>query len=304
VVIDASDDLKSWRNLVNGAPLIDLEFGGQRLAQRRVELPASSTSSAMPKYFRISWTGASFDLTKIEAESVGASRERVLQTLVVAGRANGNPNEFMFDLAAKLPVSRVRLNLPEANTLAPTQLLARADGRANWRAVTGATFYRLMRDGAELVSPPVPAFSDGERYWLARIDPRSGGIGAEAPSLEVAWEPRDIVFVARGTPPFMLAYGNPDARNASFAVSALMPGYRQDAEFNLPSAVLKPVDAKSEAVATSVASVEHAILPIAPEDRKRIVLWAVLVGGVALLAWMAIRLSRDMRRDQSDKSEK
>ncbi len=48
--IDASDDLGSWRTLIVAAPLVNLEMAGQRLQQKRVELPQQKV-----KYLRLSW---------------------------------------------------------------------------------------------------------------------------------------------------------------------------------------------------------------------------------------------------------
>jgi len=48
--VEASDDLGSWRTLVAAAPLVNLEVAGQRLQQKRVELPQQKV-----KYLRLSW---------------------------------------------------------------------------------------------------------------------------------------------------------------------------------------------------------------------------------------------------------
>ena len=36
LTVEAGDDLKFWQPMVSGAPLLDLEFGGERLIQKRV----------------------------------------------------------------------------------------------------------------------------------------------------------------------------------------------------------------------------------------------------------------------------
>ena len=74
--IDASDDLGSWRALVAAAPLVNLEVAGQRLQQKRVELPQQKV-----KYLRFSWVaqGANTprpELTTANAEPVEKAVEQ------------------------------------------------------------------------------------------------------------------------------------------------------------------------------------------------------------------------------------
>ena len=48
--MEASDDLQHWHTLVSAAPLVSLEFGGHKLVQKTVDLPA-----AQYKYLRLTW---------------------------------------------------------------------------------------------------------------------------------------------------------------------------------------------------------------------------------------------------------
>jgi hypothetical protein len=51
--VEGSDDLARWSTLVAAAPLVSLEFGGQRLEQKSVELPGRRY-----RYLRLSWPAA------------------------------------------------------------------------------------------------------------------------------------------------------------------------------------------------------------------------------------------------------
>jgi hypothetical protein len=281
--IDSSEDLKSWQTLVASAPLLNLEFGGERLVQNRIEF-----APAKPKYLRLTWDRDAFELRSLQAEIPDAEIQPVFGTLKIDGRAGDKPGDYVFDLGARVPVERLYLALPQPNTLAPAQVLSRGDAKSEWRWAGTTTFYRLTRDGIEVVSPPLSFAPRSDRYWLVRIEQKGGGLGSGTPQLEVNWMPRQIVFVARGEGPYALAYGRSGAGPASFAVSNLIPDYKPYAEFALPLAAAGTPSA--DAAVGNISLNEW----LRETDGKRVTLWAMLLGGVALLAWMAWRLTRQM----------
>jgi len=284
VRIETSDDLKNWQQLADGT-LIDLEFAGQRLQQQRVDF-----APAHARYLRLSWDKAAFPLNGVWAESMETGRASPQETLVISATPGEKAGEYFFDTAARLPVERARLLLPEANTLAPTQLLVRTDGKSMWRGIGNVTFYRLNRDGKELISPQVSVAAYGERYWLVRIDSRSGGLGAAMPKLEISWNPGQVAFVARGKGPFSLAFGNLHAQRTSLELPALIPGYRPGSEDSLPVASLSSTAAEIAVPVTASSDFD-----LDRSQIKRLALWLSLIVGVAVLAWMATRLSREMK---------
>jgi hypothetical protein len=283
VNVSASDDLRSWQAIASHAALVRVEQGGQSLAQPRVEFPGRRA-----RYLRISGETPAFRLRGARAEMAGdAPRvERALRT--VTGVAGEGAGEYVFDLGARLPVEAVRVIFPSQNTVAPVTILSRDSDREEWQRVTAGTFYRLTRAGGEITSPAVDVASRADRYWLLRVDQRSGSIGSELPSVEVAWRPAQVVFVARGEPPFRVAFGSPDAPPAALAVANIMPGYSADAEHRLPVAEVGEV--------SSVALRGDGMRRLFGEDGgRRLALWSVLVVGVLLLGFMAWKLSRQMQ---------
>src|SRR5262249_50639677 len=92
-----------------------------------------------------------------------------------------------------------------------------------WHLVCRCGFYRLKSEGTELRNGPVALLVNADANWLLRTDPKQGGLGKVAPQLLVQWVPHDLVFVARGTAPFYVAYGSA-AVEATAAVSlGLLP---------------------------------------------------------------------------------
>jgi hypothetical protein len=282
VSVEASDDLRSWRSVASRAALLRLEQGGQVLSQPRVEV-----GSLKAKYLRITGEPAAFALRSVKAQpgDVVSPIPRSVKRVVAA---NGlKPGEYVVDLGARLPVTALRVVPAEPNTIAPFTIETRdtpAPGPS--RRVTSATFYRLTREGAELESPPLEITPAAGRYWVMHLDPRSPGIGAAMPSLEVQWRPAQLVFVARGPGPYSLAFGDAQAKRAFLAVNELIPGYERRAELKLPEAAVGPVATRAED------PLRRMLGDVSP---RKVALWAVLVLAVAALAFMAWRLRGQMK---------
>ncbi len=287
VRVDASDDLARWTTLVADAPVLRLEAGGQRLEQLRVEF-----SPRQAKYFRLAWPAAQpLQLAGLTVEPGEALVDLPRQWKQVAGTAEPS-DEYAFDLGGQFPVDRLRLTLPQPNSVASVEILARARASDRWRRIALATVYRLGVTGHEVVNPDLLIAPTSDRYWRLRVDPRGGGLGAGAPQLAAGWVPHGVVFAARGSAPFELAYGSGSARPAAYPIATLVPGYRaEDAGKALPF----PVGRASTGSVRTLAGESATRTPV---DWRRWVLWGSLLLGVALLGWMALRLGRQLSRSQ------
>jgi len=287
VRIEGGDDFALWNRLADDAPLVGLEFEGHSLQQKRVELRPEKY-----KYLRVSWreNQQPLELLSVSAEPAANVVEprRVWQTVTALSNSS-KPGEYVYDLGGYFPFDRLRIDLPQANTVVQLQVLARAKPAEDWRPVTNAAVYRLRRNGGEVASPEVAIISSGERYWLLRVDQKGGGVGAGMPVINIGWVPQRLVFAARGAGPFQLAYGNRSAKPASYSITSLIPGYRTDTEFKVKAASLG--DQVTLAGAARLGE---------PIDYKKWSLWASLILGVLVLGWMAYRLSRQMTKPSTD----
>lgn len=294
--IDASDDLGSWRTLVAAAPLVNLEMAGQRLQQKRVELPQQKV-----KYLRFSWVqqgagAARPEMTAASGEPVERAVEAPREWAQVEPAKGEKPGEYLFDLRGRHPIDRVRLHLPEPNTVAQVQLLARDRDEQDWRPVARGVAYRLRRDSGEVTSPDLAVGVTTDRYWLLRVDQRGGGIGSGAPKLDAGWVPHTLVFAARGEPPFQLAYGNRDAKQGGYPIDTLIPGYTDASLSRIRTAKVGAQQTTNVSGAKALEQQELGGEARLKEqiDWKRWSLWGALVLGVLVLGAMAWRLARQM----------
>ena len=234
MTLEASDDLRQWTTLASGVSVLRLAAGGERLEQLRIEFPARKV-----KYLRLTWPGRGtpLELAGVAVEPGETIVDAPRQWHEVPGAAvKDKPGEFEFDLGGQLPVDRLRVALPQPNTVAVIEVLARATPADPWRPVTRTTVFRLNREGEELKSPDIAIGGAADRYWLVKVDPRGGGIGGGQLALGAGWVPHRLVFAARGAAPFQLAYGSRDAKPAAYAIATLVPGYKDEATLDVRSA--------------------------------------------------------------------
>jgi len=291
--VESSDDLRRWSAVVAQAPVVLLEHGGERLEQNRVEIPPLRA-----KYLRVSFRGvpAGFALRAASLQLQPEVPEPPRALLAVSGRADAEQrNDYRFDTGGAFPVDRLRFVLPQVNTVAPVQVMSRDKTDAPWRPVASTVAYRLAKDGGVIESPELAFAANADRFWMVRVDARSGGIGEGDLGLKLRWVPHEIVFAARGAGPFVLLAGSRAATPAALPIATVLPGYREEAPLAAFEAKLGVLSVNPAAASASPKAPADSVKAYvdSPEGRKN-VLWGVLVAGVLFVMWMATRLWREM----------
>ena len=154
-------------------------------------------------------------------------------------------------------------------------------------ATTPLVPHREPISGAEVRSQAVAISPVTGRYWRVRIDPKAGA-PADAPRFEAGYQSREVVFASRGEGPYLLAFGNDLAKRADLPLTTLIPGYERDAEYKLPVAKVGAIGMHDIPKGFSLSRIFSA------DGGKKVLLWAVLIGAVVLLGFMAWRLNRQI----------
>lgn len=292
--IESSDDLQHWRTVARDAPLASLQFGGHSLSLKRVEF-----SALHAKYLRLSWPQAQapLQLTGISAELAGTRINTPLSWLSIKGSAvSDKAGEFLFDLGAHLPVQRIRVALPQMNTLVQAALFSRARADDTWRPVNNTVLYKLHHSGQDLTNPDI-AVTGNHRYWLLRVEQKSGGLGSGIAEMQAGWQPHQLQFVTRGAAPFQIAYGSSEIKPAEFQMLNVLPPSAQDK----PEFKIQTAQTGAQLALGGEARLSPAPLPL---PWKKWILWAVLGAAVLLLGWMAYRLVRQMENHDTGSAPK
>ena len=278
--IEASDDLQHWTPWGDGQ-VARLSFAGERVEQHDVNLPGRSA-----RYLRLVWQGqAAPQLTS--AKLVSATSSSLPLPLVWSQPLAGTrlkAGEYSWQLPTGLNVERLRVELNQPNTLAPVTLSGRRDSQQAWQPLSSGLLYRLAQNGQDVVQDELPLPGQVVTQLKLQVDERGGGLGVEAPALRFAVRATQLVFLARGEPPFTLALGNASVKAANLPLTTLIPDYSAERFKTLGQAkVAGEVVVKTAAVAAA---------PEATADWKKLGLWAVLLLGVAALGGMAYSLLR------------
>ncbi len=292
--LETSDDLQHWRILRDDAQMVKMEHGGQRIDNDSVSWDGPSG-----KYLRLLWDTPE-SAPPIQAALVSATRTnwRAAPMLWSAPLApvQSQDSRYEYLLPGRMPLERLRIGLPQTNTLVPVAVEEYVDERARharpgrWIGIAQVVAYRLQSPQGDATSPDVVLNgAPRERLRLA-VDTRSGGLGALAPTVQVGFVPHTLVFLARGAGPFSLAWGAPDAPQAALPLATLVPGYRGDRPLAAAPATLAAPDTVAGAPALPASPA-----PVAQKPLSKGILWAVLVLGVLVLGGMAAMLLKQMK---------
>ena len=286
LTLEYSDDLNRWHSLGTSATLAALRYNGHRLGQREIELPALEA-----KYYRISWPlgRRGIALRSVRAEVLREGEEPARRWITLAPSAEETRRgSYEFHAAGHFPIDRLRVLLPQDNTVVQAKIFSRAGGEAQWQVRHRGLFYRLQHEGHTLQNDTItlPVISDP--YWRLELDMEGGGAGRGEPKLELGWVAHELFFVTRGETPFSLAFAAAEVEPPQSDLAPLLQALKKRE---------KGVGFIKSAIPGSYFELggERRLRPEPPPPPwEKWLLWAVLVLGALTLALMARSLYRQM----------
>ena len=280
--LEHSDDLNTWQTLVERATLSNLHYGAHTLIQQRIDLPVSKY-----KYLRLYWQASQpFELDDLHVHfpERDTQQERKWTSFAVTD-IDAQGQYYYFDTRAVLPVDRLNLALPQRNTLTRVRIESAAHREGPWTPRYTGLVYNLHVEGNPLTTPDVWLGPTTHRYWRVQV-PVEGGQLDGATQLRLGWVGEQLLFMAQGEAPFLLAYGSGRVERVDTPLPQLL-GVDEVKQLQL----IKAAQLGSRIELGDESRLEP---PRPPTDWKRYSLWSVLVLGVILLAWMALRLYKEM----------
>lgn len=283
--VDQSDDLAKWRTVTADQTLIRLNYEDNQIEDHHIDLPNSRA-----KYFRLSWRDAALPapIASIKAELRAETVPGERLSFRVSATSPTKPGAYVFDLGGPLPVDRVSVLLPNENTLIKAELSSSDQPSGERARVSTGRFYRIREDGQELSSPAIDIPRRTDRYWFIEVTEDSGTLGESLPQLVFEYFPDQLVFLAQGDAPYDLAYGSHKAKPTRFSPSDLLALVNQGStELPRETALFAPETLRAGQAALTK--------PPRPAPVRTYVLWGILVFGVLMLGWMALRLAKSLR---------
>jgi hypothetical protein len=300
VSVEESNDLTFWSASVPRATLARMLFSGHEINRNRILLPEKRA-----KYLRLSWPAGGDGVVVKKILAVYRSGEPEREWFWAALQGEYKPDDkkreisaYEYDSVARLPIDGIRLRFAERNTLVKGTFFSRPDLDAKWRYLTSGIFYDLRFDQTSLVKDTVSIGLTPDRYWRVEIEGGVSGDHGNIPMVELRWLPHELLFVARGEGPFLLAYGSArleeEARNGG-ASGLLAQVMGEDEDALIKEAVLLP---------ETVLGGPDLLVPKAPPfPWKKWMLWGVLLVGVCILAIMALSLVKGMNKKMDEKGD-
>jgi hypothetical protein len=199
------------------------------------------------------------------------------------GTTDAETGALYFDLGGALPIGEIDLRWADGTHIAPVRIEGRMRAGESWWPLAAGVFYRLDRNGVISTSGPL-AVGATARYVRVTPDPRAGALEPGRTRLVVWASLASLAFAAQGQAPYSLLAGSATASAGSLPAGTLVPSLDDER----PRFGRAALGAWSEVVAAAheaEAAHRRAIIRLG-------LLWTVLVGGVAGLAYMVWRLAR------------
>ena len=291
VSVASSADLAEWSPVAVRGRLYRFEGPGAPVnAVLEFEQPVWMEG----RYLRLSWYGQ--DGVRVQSIS-GVVAQAVLPAPRVRA-ALGTPAQSGTDtlewpLHFSTPLAALVLDAANPNTLVPVRIQGRMDGALPWRDLGQTVVYRLAATGAEATNLPLAV--DNVPVRQLRVVAANGqALPAASLQLSAEFDAVQVVFLASGAAPYTLVAGRVNTPSAALAGATLA------------SVVKGPLDALPLA---HISSVEQE--PYGADGGRfgalagrfgglTVMLWAVLVLGVALLGGVALTLLRQVKVAQPD----
>lgn len=286
VSLYSSQDLRSWREIQENAPLMDLTHGHDRLKMdtiaANVELSARGT-----RYLLLVLDSHSPALTLNGVSAVTRSEQPVSEQIQLEAKGEKlSANEAIWRWAQPQPLTSLRILLDEQGTL-PVEIQWRSADGQSWRPLTKTVLYYLNGENTEDIH------LSNQLVEAIRMTTIQTQLPESLPVVIGARESYQLIFNSQGKGPYMLVWGNRAAQKADIGLDLLIPAALRKTQTidDLPLAVAR----------TSVALGGDArlIATSATEQQslwKSILVWGALILGVAVLLIMAWRIWREVKK--------
>jgi hypothetical protein len=294
VRVEDSSDLQYWSPLVYKATLVNLEYEGNEVVQRNIQMPHKPE-----RYLKLLWEpgAGTFRVNKVTAFSNPLVSLQNLQWVSLNDGVKSSENGFTtidYSSGYRLPVRSVRLRFAEPNSILKASVQSRSDDKSEWREQCKGVFYTLQVQGETLQSEPCSFSNSINSEWRLVVLDDGAGVSASSNNvmLDIGWGSDELLFMARGTQPFLLAYGSGKLENSQ-------PGKQNDMVLSVIGQQQGQNLVKHATLGKRLELGGESALKTPPPATpwKTWLLWAVLVAGVLVMAMMVMNLVKNMKED-------
>lgn len=290
VTLEVSTDLRHWDTLAHAGLSWLSNSAQQTLTSNRMEFAPRAF-----RYGRLVWrAGTPLQFAAISAQApVARPVAPEMDSITLQPQAGRVANDLVYQAGPALPAERIGLRFGPGNVVMPAMLgryvqlpPPRGKTGVRWEFVPHlqTTFYQFTQDGAQRRSADIDAAGLRAAQWVLRLETAP----PSPPTLTLSWRPATLVFMASGRAPYRLHVGRAGAQSTQRPIGEVAPGLSPSELAALERATPGPVQALA---APAVLAVDAGAAGL----RRKLVLWGVLLLGVAVLGAMAWKLARQMK---------
>lgn len=240
-------------------------------------------------YLRLSWYGQEGVLINSLAGVPAAPRGSIMPVRAALPPPKQIDKATLeWSLGFMTPLSGLALVSSQPNTLVPVRIQGRNDAAQPWRQLGQTVLYRLGADAGAPTNASLTLAGPTTRQLRVQA---SNGLALDAAAIQASAEfrPLQVLFMASGPGPFMLAVGRAQTPATALNLAdilALMPGKIEQ----LPLASFGEVTLSTHQNDSSwLGSITG------NPNMRSWALWGVLIAGVLLLAGVALKLIRQLK---------
>lgn len=285
----SSRDLKHWRPVQEDAPLMDLARDGDRLKMDTISANLMLFAEGN-RYLLVIFDSHAKAVALNSVTALAGRAEPESTRIELDARANKiSDEEAIWRWTHPQPLTSLRISLPGEGVL-PVELSWRGGEKEAWQPLTKTVLYQL--DGKRSQDIHL----SGQPIEAVRLKTINARLPASLPAMSGARDKYQLIFNPQGQGPYMLAWGNRAAAKADVALDMLIPAsLRKTQSINdLPLAVAQEsVTLGGEARLTATSAAEQ------QSSWKTLLVWGTLILGVVVLALMAWRIWREVKKNGS-----
>ncbi len=288
--LESSQDLQQWRSLSRKLNVSRLNYAKSQLVRDEIEFNCTSQP-----YLRLTWlnqennANTGVHLTSIQGFYTHKNAQKSQWQSFGKPRYDDDGN-WLFESNVVAPIVKMDFSAPQNGLLYKGKLFSRNSTEQHWRYRNRITQYRLNLGDSELQSNPFSLGGVNDRYWKLEPTIETKFTDAQLPEIKAAWRSNKVLFIAQGSGPYKLAFGNP----------SVLPAKNSDLN-NLIQSLQQSGSTVDTVSLAQIVDGEKSFSRDGKTNWKKIALWIVLLLGTMLMAFMAYRLFQQMGTVEKEK---
>lgn len=280
IKLSGSNDLHHWKVIIGDASFASLKHADNSITQNELQLPNTPY-----RYLFLQWPqqDINFSLRKVMASYTTLTEIPIETMQLPVSKQDATKGTYEYIVPSAIPIQSMMLQLTESNNIVDVRLRSRYQADQAWQTRFEGTVYQLSQEGRTLQSGAIPVNDVNDRYWQLQVN--ANALKAP-PTLLLQWQPAQILFYSRDEGPYILVFGNYQARSLAVNFDDLLAAGRAIHKLS-PLPII--VDSLHEL------SGEKALSPPEPRINQQVLLlWSMLIIAVLMLASMVYNLSKKL----------